>query len=41
MDSYKFIHNLSKHSENFQKFYKYDLDSIPIRIYDLMFVYFI
>ena len=34
MHNFEFVYELSKHSENFHKFDKYDLYSIPIVLYD-------
>ena len=41
MDNYESIYKLSKHSESFHKFNKYDLYSIPIVLYDLTMVFLI
>ena len=41
MDSYKSTCELSKHSEIFHKFDKYDLSSIPIILCDFTMVFFI
>ena len=38
MDNCESIHKLSKHSENFHKFNKYDLYNISIVLYDLTIV---
>ena len=40
MDNYESIHQLFKQSENFHKFDKYDLYSIPIVLYDFTMVSF-
>ena len=38
MDNYESIYQLSKHSENFNKFNEYDLNSIPIVLYGFTMV---
>ena len=40
MDKYESICKLSKHSEIFHKFNKYDLYNIPIVLYDFVLVSF-
>ena len=40
MDNYESIYELSKHSEIFHKFNKYDLYSIPIVLYGFTMVSF-
>ena len=39
MDNYQYTCKLSKYSENFHKFDKYDLYSIPIALYDFTMVF--